>query len=100
MMGSSVWFQRPLVMTVLVCLVALTPLAYATPTDPLWIAGVYDGADLDDVILTIVSADGVRERPALPLIRPGVLGCLPVEEAERPAAFTLPACRIRAPPGV
>jgi hypothetical protein len=28
------------------CLVSLTPFAHASPPDPLWIEGVYDGADL------------------------------------------------------
>jgi len=31
-------------------LVVLAPLAYATAVDPLWIPGIYDGADHDDVL--------------------------------------------------
>jgi hypothetical protein len=30
--------------------VVLAPLAYATAVDPLWIPGIYDGADHDDVL--------------------------------------------------
>jgi len=36
--------------------VALVPLAYASPPDPVWIAGIYDCADLDDTIEAIISA--------------------------------------------
>ena len=31
-------------------LVAIIPLAYASVADPTWIAGVYDGADYDEVV--------------------------------------------------
>jgi hypothetical protein len=33
----------------------LTPLAYASPTDPTWIVGMYDAGDSDDVILLVNS---------------------------------------------
>ena len=42
----------------LASIVALTPLAYASPPDPAWVAGIYDEADLDDVIQLATSADG------------------------------------------
>ncbi len=31
-------------------LAVLVPLAYASPPDPIWIAGIYDNADYDDVV--------------------------------------------------
>jgi hypothetical protein len=34
-------------------LLFLPALAYATPTDPTWIGGLYDDADFDDVILLV-----------------------------------------------
>ena len=39
--------------------VPVVPLAYASPPDPTWIAGIYDNADYDDVVLAIASAEGV-----------------------------------------
>jgi hypothetical protein len=42
----------------LLSILALTPLAYASPPDPAWVAGIYDEADLDDVIQLATSADG------------------------------------------
>jgi len=35
-------------------LAPLIPLAYAIPTDPVWIGGVYDDADLDEAALLII----------------------------------------------
>ena len=34
-------------------------LALASPTDPLWIGGVYDAGDLDDAVMASASSDGV-----------------------------------------
>ena len=48
-------------------LVALVPLANASPPDPTWISGIYDDADFDDVILIIVSAVGAAS-PSSPVI--------------------------------
>jgi hypothetical protein len=54
----------------LVLLVFLAPIASASPPDPAWIPGIYDGADYDDVIGLITAADSassgaapLRERP-------------------------------------
>ena len=38
--------------------VALPALAYATLPDPLWIPGIYDDADYDDVVTLVTSAAG------------------------------------------
>jgi hypothetical protein len=59
-----------LALLVLSVLAGLVPLAHASLPDPTWIAGFYDDADFDDVILAIVSAD-VAASPTLPaLTRP------------------------------
>jgi hypothetical protein len=39
-----------LYLTLLVCGVGFSTLAYATPPDPTWIDGIYDAADFDDVV--------------------------------------------------
>ena len=48
-------------------LAGLVPLAHVRPPDPTWIAGFYDGADLDDIVLAIVSAD-VAAGPTTPAV--------------------------------
>jgi hypothetical protein len=39
-------------------LVLLTPLAYASPPDPVWISGFFDDGDHDDVVVLVTSAGG------------------------------------------
>jgi len=89
----------PVVTLLVGALVMLVPLAHASPPDPTWIAGLYDDADHDDVVLAITDATG---SPAIS--RPSVA---PVGLSTSPVAFagtTRPdgPCRIspvdRAPP--
>jgi hypothetical protein len=50
--GAYVRADRAWSIAVLTVLVTLVPLAHASPTDPMWIAGIYDAADADDLVLT------------------------------------------------
>jgi len=77
-------------------------LAHASPPDPSWIPGVYDGADFDDVVLLVASgypaaAPAAIEAPApdLPLI--GLLAHGREAVPPAPAGFTV---RSRAPPAL
>ena len=49
--------RRIVTLLLLFALIAAVPLAAASPPDPTWIPGVYDSADLDDVVLAVISAD-------------------------------------------
>src|SRR2546426_8403522 len=49
----------PLVL--LAILVAIIPLAYASPTDPTWVAGIYDAADYDEVIEVLMDSNAVGD---------------------------------------
>jgi hypothetical protein len=42
-------------------LAVLIPLAYASPPDPTWIAGIYSDADYDDAVVALVSVAGVLQ---------------------------------------
>jgi hypothetical protein len=55
--GSSLLCALCLLMALLV----LVPFAAASPADPLWIAGIYDGADLDECIDAVTSMIGIVE---------------------------------------
>jgi len=46
--------------------IALAPIAWASPPDPTWISGVYDDADFDDVVTYLTS--GSLAIPALPVV--------------------------------
>jgi len=52
-----------LALSVLVVLTfgTITPLAYVMPPDQTWIAGFYDHADYDDVILAVMGIDGAPD---------------------------------------
>jgi hypothetical protein len=43
-------------LTLLVALVALTPLAYATPPDPTWVSGFFDDDDNDNGVFFVTSS--------------------------------------------
>ena len=51
--------RRTLVLLVALALGVLPALALASPTDPLWIGGVYDAGDWDDAVLASAFNDGV-----------------------------------------
>jgi hypothetical protein len=46
-------------------MIVLTPMAWASPIDPSWIKGVYDGGDFDDVVTYLTS--GTIAIPTLPV---------------------------------
>ena len=81
-------------------LMTLTPLAYAEPPDPTWIAGLYDNADYDDVVLIVTAgAELVETTPPhdLGLILT-VVECVPLDDESRPAAIARSSNSARAPP--
>lgn len=54
--------------SIVVALILIVPIAFASPPDPSWIAGVYDGADGDDIMACDyepVAGVGVSEQPSL-----------------------------------
>ena len=56
---------RTVAVLVAVALALFPSLAQASPTDPLWIGGVYDAGDWDDAVLASAFADAVsKAKPA------------------------------------
>jgi hypothetical protein len=88
-----------LALLLLVALVWLTPLAYASPPDQTWIGGFYDDADYDDVVLLAMSLalafGDLAPAPAAGLIVVAVLLLIDVKAA--PLTSRLGASS-RAPP--
>jgi hypothetical protein len=92
--------RLPVPALLVLVLSTLGALANASPPDPGWIGGFYDAADGDDVVLAVTGMD-----PAPPLapvvdVAPHAMRLgpvtLPMPQAERPFALTVPA--VRAPP--
>src|SRR5262245_16959449 len=62
---------RPWVVLLLVVgLGGLRTLADTSPPDPLWVPGVYDDADHDDVVGVIIGMDGLQDGVPPTLERP------------------------------
>ena len=84
----------------LVLLLAIVPLAEASPPDPLWVGGMYDGADFDEVAAAVIAATAVVVRALLLLINPALIVANAVLLADRASLPTAspPARPVRAPP--
>ncbi len=83
-----------------VALILVAPIALASPPDPSWVAGIYDGADGDDVVSLIYDTAGVETVPlgsvlplrgsstVLPLSSPGAIHGFPLHQFPRGPPFS------------
>jgi hypothetical protein len=86
--------------------VALTPLVYASPADPGWVAGIWDAADYDDMLSLIDSIDRLARHgaaidagPEWNVNRPlHTVGMAPLPFSMVPKNVSLVACPTRGPP--
>ena len=84
----------------LVLALLMTPvLLWAAHPDPLWIPGVYDGGDTDDLVLTVLRAHGV-EPPVdrVPVLALASGAAVDGQRCAGPACRPLPPTHPRAPP--
>lgn len=82
-------------------LLLLASLAYASPTDPTWIPGVYDDADFDQIVDFIIAESGVVDLPRPQGLRPAnELVVITVVGSDQDPALDPPpfSDAIRAPP--
>jgi predicted anti-sigma-YlaC factor YlaD len=81
-------------------MLTLTPLAHAAPPDQTWIAGLYDNADYDDVVLFVTSGAELVDKPSPhdPGLILTVIACVPLDDESCPAALAPAANSARAPP--
>ena len=81
-------------------LTTLAPLAQASPPDPLWTGGVFDGNDQDDVVVVAASADGATVRDARDALNAlwVVLGAVPPPRSMAALRTMRPSFQGRAPP--
>ncbi len=50
------------------------PLAYASPPDPTWVAGIYNDGDYDDAVVALVSVAGVLQAGKVEPLAPRQFG--------------------------
>jgi hypothetical protein len=93
--------RRTAVVMVALALGLFPALAHASPTDPLWIGGVYDAGDWDDAILAPALTDGVAGATGpTDLWRSwSTVGRIHLGRPDLFISFALPAFDGRAPPG-
>lgn len=78
----------------------LLPLAYASPPDPSWVAGLWDNGDHDDAVIAVVDTAesiAIATPVAIVLVAAVVALALAPEPAAPPTALA-PTYRGRAPP--
>ena len=92
--------KSALVLLLLVCLVSLTPLAYASPPDPTWMDGFFDDLDFDDVVVSLSCAAWAVALDLLASLTPVPVSVHLVQPSDQPVRSTqiLPAFLGRAPP--
>jgi len=95
-MSPRVW----LAVLLLGVLLTLPPIAHATPTDPVWIPGLYDDNDYDDVVLFLTGAVSAVDSGVVDPVGPVVV-CLGLITPSRPQSVSsrpLESLSTRAPP--
>ncbi len=92
--------RRPWVLALLLALVVLTPLAYSSPPDPVWVSGFFDDDDNDNGVFFITSSTAtVAPFPLSTWTFFGVSWPAPVRETRGLAlAQYFSAVDVRAPP--
>lgn len=89
-----------LLLALLVTLVALTPLAYATPPDPTWVSGFFDDDDNDNGVYFVTSSTATLD--PFPLCGwspfPTFWPALALEGREPAPSHYISAVDARAPP--
>jgi hypothetical protein len=55
------WWRSIVLFGVVIVVGTLRPLAHASPVDPTYIPGLYDGADHDDAVLLVLATAGVLD---------------------------------------
>src|SRR4029453_10258057 len=52
-LSRSMWRAISTSLPIVAALILLPPIAFANPSEPSWIAGIYDGADSDDIVTRV-----------------------------------------------
>lgn len=78
------------------CLVSVIPLAHAAPPDAMWIEGIYDGYDSDEIIVSLTGSAWVVDL-TLAVTRNPLLVAAPLAPPDSPRLAS--ADMRRSPPG-
>ena len=89
-----------LLLILLATMVPLTPMAYASPPDPVWVNGFFDDADFDDVVVFLTSTCATLDLFRLDSLQPFLAFSTPVGSPAEEHTIARPAgpTEARAPP--
>jgi hypothetical protein len=92
--------RRSVILLVALALGVFPALALASPTDPRWVGGVYDGGDWDDAVLASAFSAGVASAIGSKGLWTWWIatGTVHLGWSALPTCFALPAFDGRAPP--
>jgi hypothetical protein len=97
--ARRVWPLGLQALGLVVSLTVLPSLCHASPPDPTWIAGLYDDADHDDVVVEVVGMVAAPSAEPPRALEPVAVGTVPVLVARwTPVRRGLLARLDRAPP--
>ncbi len=65
--SPSLWRAISISLSIVVALILLPAIAFASPPDQLWIAGIYDVADGDESVTLVYETAGVEATPTRPV---------------------------------
>ena len=97
---AVVILHRLVIVGLVVALLALAPVAHASPPDQSWIGGLYDNGDFDDVVLLITGDLGAFQQSIVSSLRPvaAAVGLVTPMDSE-PRRLSPQSCDLsRAPP--
>jgi hypothetical protein len=77
-----------LLIAIALVLGVLPAMAYASPPDPSWVAGIYDGADYDDVVVLVTLATASVSLAPLADLTPDLRA---IEKVPPSVALAIPA---------
>jgi len=61
--SRSMWRALFILLPIAPALILLPAIAFASPPDPSWIAGIYDGADGDDIVSLVYETSAAKTAP-------------------------------------
>ena len=93
--GEWWWLTAGYVAAVLVMGVAI---AYASPPDPVWISGIYDDRDADDVVVMLTNGTGINDAQEEQRVEDDLVGSVTIATIDWMPISTVHHQAVRGPP--
>ena len=98
--SRSMWRAISTLLPIVLALILLPAIAFASPPDPSWVAGIYDGADGDDIVSLVYENSATNAAPQSHIGKLPCLPGIPIERINRRLRSSRFAQAPRAPPAI